>query len=222
MSYSFLSVTQARRNPPFLTTDPVNKLAVSFILTRSDYCNSLLAGLPDNKLNKHHLQNNAARLVLHKSSHVRATSLLRTLHWLPVKARVQCKIACIYFSVSVITLCHLIFLTFFIHTIHLGRCTLLTPLCLQYLASVSKPLAHYLELPTFISLKKTQCFSTSKRTWKLISLKCISVEICKWLCVLFNIYVFVCVCVCACVRVCVHVCARVCACAHSLLCVCVM
>ena len=37
---------------PFLSTDATNKLAVSFILTRLDYCNSLLAGLPDNKLNK--------------------------------------------------------------------------------------------------------------------------------------------------------------------------
>ena len=37
---------------PFLSTDAANKLAVSFILTRLDYCNSLLAGLPDNKLNK--------------------------------------------------------------------------------------------------------------------------------------------------------------------------
>ena len=37
---------------PFLSTDAANKLAVSFILTRLDNCNSLLAVLPDNKLNK--------------------------------------------------------------------------------------------------------------------------------------------------------------------------
>ena len=37
---------------PFLSTDAANKLDVSFIFTRQDYCNSLLAGLPDNKLNK--------------------------------------------------------------------------------------------------------------------------------------------------------------------------
>ena len=86
----------------FLSTDAANKLAVSLILSRLDYCNSLLAGLPDNKLNKlQRIQNHTARLVLRKSKHESATTLLRTLHWLPVKARIQYKIArlcfrCIY------------------------------------------------------------------------------------------------------------------------------
>ena len=81
----------------FLSTDAANKLAVSLILSRLDYCNSLLAGLPDNKLNKlQRIQNHAARLVLHKSRH--ASALLRTHHWLPVKARIQYKIACLCFQ----------------------------------------------------------------------------------------------------------------------------
>ena len=84
---------------PFLSTDAANKLAVSFVLTRLDYCNSLLAGLPDNKLNKlQRIQNHAARIVLRKPRHVSATSLLRTLHWLPVKVRIQYKLACLCFQ----------------------------------------------------------------------------------------------------------------------------
>ena len=64
---------------PFLSTDAANKLTVSFVFTRLDYCNSLLAGLPDNKLNKlQRIQNHAARIVLRKPRHVSATSLLRT------------------------------------------------------------------------------------------------------------------------------------------------
>ena len=83
----------------FLSTDAANKLAVSLILSRLDYCNSLLAGLPDNKLNKLQcIQNHAAWLVLRKSRHASATALLRTLHWLPVKARIQYKIACLCFQ----------------------------------------------------------------------------------------------------------------------------
>ena len=83
----------------FLSTDAANKLAVSLILSRLDYCNSLLDGLPDNKLNKlQRIQHHAARLVLHKSRHASATALLRTLHWLPVKARIQYKIACLCFQ----------------------------------------------------------------------------------------------------------------------------
>ena len=83
----------------FLSTDAANKLAVPLILSRLDYCNSLLAGLPDNKLNKlQRMQNHAAQLVLRKSRHASATALLRTLHWLPVKARIQYKIACLCFQ----------------------------------------------------------------------------------------------------------------------------
>ena len=66
---------------PFLSTDATNKLTVSFVLTRLDYCNSLLAGLPDNKMNKLQcIQNHAARIVFRKPRHVSATSLLRALH----------------------------------------------------------------------------------------------------------------------------------------------
>ena len=66
---------------PFLSTDAAHKLAVSLILSTLDYCNSLLAGIADNKLNKlQRMQNHAARLVLRKSRHASATALLRTLH----------------------------------------------------------------------------------------------------------------------------------------------
>ena len=83
----------------FLSTGAANKLAVSLILSRLDYCNSLLAGILDNKLNKlQRIQNDAARLVLGKSRHASAAALLRTLHWLPVKARIQYKIACLSFQ----------------------------------------------------------------------------------------------------------------------------
>ena len=51
------------------------------------------------KLNKlHRIQNHAARLVLRKSRHESASGLLRTLHWLPAKARSQYKIACLCFQ----------------------------------------------------------------------------------------------------------------------------
>ena len=83
----------------FLSADASNKLAVSLILSRLDYCNSLLAGIPDNKLNKlQRIQNHAARLFLRKSRHASTTALLRTLHWLPVKAGIQYKIACLCFQ----------------------------------------------------------------------------------------------------------------------------
>ena len=47
----------------FLSTDAANKLAVSLILSRLDFCNSPLAGIHDNKMNKlQRIQNHAAHL----------------------------------------------------------------------------------------------------------------------------------------------------------------
>ena len=73
---------QARRQfktRPSLSTDAASKLAVSFILTRLDYYNSLPAGLPDNKLNK--LQRikkiPTVLLVIRKHKHVSATLQFR-------------------------------------------------------------------------------------------------------------------------------------------------
>ena len=81
-----------KKNRSFLSTGAAKKLAVSLILSRF-----LLAGIPDNKLNKlQRIQNHAARLVYRKSRHASATALLSTLHWLPVKARIQYKIACLF------------------------------------------------------------------------------------------------------------------------------
>ena len=120
----------------FLSTDTTNKLAVSLILSRLDYCNSLLAGIPENKLNNQHMQNHAARLVLGKSRHASATTLLRTLHWLSVKARIQYKIACLCFQCIYQNSMPPYISDHDLHTVPLGRWALLTPLCWLFLVSL--------------------------------------------------------------------------------------
>ena len=95
----FCQLAELEKIHSFLSTDAANKLAVSLVLSRLDYCNSLLAGISDNKLNKlQRIQNHAARLVPHKSKDASETALLRILHWLPVKARIQYTIACLCFQ----------------------------------------------------------------------------------------------------------------------------
>ena len=78
----------------FPTVDATNTLAVAFILSHLDYCNSLLAGLPDHKLAKlQRIQNSAARLILRKPWRESATPFLKILHWLPVKAKIEYKVS---------------------------------------------------------------------------------------------------------------------------------
>ena len=77
----------------FLSTESTSQLVSSMILSRLDYCNSTLSGLPDTSLKRlQKIQNQTARLVLRRRKTDRATPLLRELHWLPVKSRIEYKI----------------------------------------------------------------------------------------------------------------------------------
>ena len=82
-----------------LSVDATNKLVAYFVLSRLDYCNSLLADLPENRLDRlQRVQNNAARLVLGRRGRDYAKPLLRSLHWLPVRARIEYKISTLCYS----------------------------------------------------------------------------------------------------------------------------
>ena len=83
-----------RRIRLYLTTYSTQLLVQAMVISRLDYCNSLLASLPACVIQPLQLiQNAAARLVfnLPKFSHV--TPLLRSLHWLPVAARIRFKVS---------------------------------------------------------------------------------------------------------------------------------
>ena len=82
-----------------LTTQATQTLVCSLVLSRLDYCNSLLSGCPQYLLDKlQKVQNAAARLVCKakKSDHIHP--ILQTLHWLPVTHRIQYKISTICFN----------------------------------------------------------------------------------------------------------------------------
>ena len=72
----------------------VKTLVQAFVSCRLDYCNSLLYGMTDELFQRlQGIQNAAARLVTGTRRREHITPVLRQLHWLPVRQRVEFKLA---------------------------------------------------------------------------------------------------------------------------------
>ena len=82
----------------YLDKSSMEKLVHAFISCRLDYCNALLFGLPAQELNRiQSIQNAAARLIYGAKKQDHITPILKRLHWLPVRARIDYKILLITF-----------------------------------------------------------------------------------------------------------------------------
>ena len=80
----------------FLTSTATATLVSAFLLSRIDYCNSLLFGSThDVTSHLQRIQNYAARVILRLPKSSSITTYLKSLHWFPVKVRSTCKIACL-------------------------------------------------------------------------------------------------------------------------------
>ena len=68
-----------------------------FVTSRIDYCNSVLSGLPQFPCSicSKYVQNAAARLLTYS----KYDQILKDLHWLPVKSRIEFKILILIFKV---------------------------------------------------------------------------------------------------------------------------
>ena len=76
-----------------LPTEIAALLVSTLVLSKLDYCNSLLFGVTKEMLNKLQIaQNSAARLVCKKRKRDHVTPILEALHWLPVEKRIMYKI----------------------------------------------------------------------------------------------------------------------------------
>ncbi len=81
-----------RKIRPFLTQHAAQLLVQALVISRLDYCNALLAGLPSNTIKPlQMIQNAAARLVFSEPKRAHVTTLFISLHWLLVAARIKFK-----------------------------------------------------------------------------------------------------------------------------------
>ncbi len=77
---------------PFLSEHATQLLVQALVLSRLDYCNALLAGLPASSIKPLQLiQNAAARLIFNEPKRTHITPLFINLHWLPIAARIKFK-----------------------------------------------------------------------------------------------------------------------------------
>ena len=90
MFYHLRRIRAVRRQ---LGRDVTARLVTALVLSRLDYCNAMLAGLPASTLAPfQRVLYAAARAVMDLKPRDRVTPALRELHWLPVAERVQYKL----------------------------------------------------------------------------------------------------------------------------------
>ena len=80
----------------FLTSTAIASVVSAFVLSRIDYCSSLLFGSThDVTSHLQRMQNYAARVILRLPKSSSITTHLKSLNWIPVKVRGTYKIVCL-------------------------------------------------------------------------------------------------------------------------------
>jgi len=83
-------------------SEVTKRLASAFILSKLDYCNAALSGLPQTNLRSlQRVQNAAVRLVTNTGSRDHITPVLKDLHWLPVNQRMKYKLCLMVHQVHI-------------------------------------------------------------------------------------------------------------------------
>ena len=98
-SSTFNQMLSIRRIHSKLDCDTTKKIIQALVMSKLDYCNSLLLGLADNQLNKiQQIQNIVCRIVCRLCKFDHVTPSMHDLHWLKIPQRIQFKIICLMYN----------------------------------------------------------------------------------------------------------------------------
>lgn len=90
---SFFQLKRLRKLKHLLTFKDLETVIHAFISTRLDYCNALYAGISQSSLSRLQIvQNAAARFLTGTKKREHISPIQASLHWLPVKQRVDFKV----------------------------------------------------------------------------------------------------------------------------------
>ena len=99
VSHCFKYLSDIGKIRKMLSDKHTELLVHSVISSRLDYCNSLLYGISKIQIGKlQKVQNAAARLVSMRRKCESVSDVLKTLHWLPVEARIIFKLLCVIYK----------------------------------------------------------------------------------------------------------------------------
>ena len=89
-----------REAKPFIPRNTFITLVVQFVLSKLDYCNSLLTNVSGRTLHRYQdVLNAAARLISGSMTSEHITLVLKSLHWLKIPYRISYKISSIIYKV---------------------------------------------------------------------------------------------------------------------------
>jgi hypothetical protein len=82
----------------FIDMETAKLLSSALVLSHLDFSNSVLCGLPTGTIDMlQRVQNWSAKVVLRRAKSSNSLDALQTLHWLPIKERIDFKILCLVF-----------------------------------------------------------------------------------------------------------------------------
>ena len=90
---ALLNIYKIRKIRKYLTDDACKTIVQALVISHLDFCNELYIGLPEKDIScLQRVQNFAAKTILKRAKYDSATESLYTLHWLPIRQRIQYKI----------------------------------------------------------------------------------------------------------------------------------